>query len=516
MTHRARFTSLTVFLSATLAAGVAAAQAPAAGAEVSASTTTPATATTTATTPEASAPAAESRPATPWIKRWRPVRNSWELGLYLGAFIPSKNHEFYHPNTDIAGFGHQPLARAGLDLGLRAGYYPLSFLGLELEGGVMPMKAADASRATLYTFRPVIVAQLPYRIAPFIRGGFGLIGISSGTLGRDIDPSFNIGGGVKFYVNRLIALRLDVVDNVATAAGVGNARSNNLEVLLGLSLRLGADKPSETRPSPRLIDSDGDGLYDPGQRGVAPADEDACPLDPGLREHRGCPLVDSDKDGLYDPGQVGVAPADEDACPAEPGPRETQGCPLKDTDKDTLYDPGQPVPAADVDDCPNEPGPRELHGCPDRDGDKIIDRDDKCPDEPETVNQIDDADGCPDKVPDKVKKMSGVLEGIYFDVDKDTIKPRSRGVLDKAVRVLREFPTTRWSIQGHTDSDGNREHNLDLSTRRAEAVKRYLVERGIEEARLEAKGFGPDAPIDTNATKKGKAKNRRIEFRLMD
>ncbi|MBL8971856.1 MAG: OmpA family protein, partial [Myxococcales bacterium] len=240
------------------------------------------------------------------------------------------------------------------------------------------------------------------------------------------------------------------------------------------------------------------------------------PQQPGPRENKGCPWLDSDGDTLYDPGQGGVPAAEVDACPQQPGPRETQGCPLVDTDLDTLYDPGQPVPAAEIDACPKEPGPRELQGCPDRDKDTIQDRFDKCPDQPEVFNQIDDKDGCPDEVPKAVAKISGVLEGIYFDVDKDTIKPRSKVTLDRAVKVLKEFPTTHWKIGGHTDSDGAREHNIDLSNRRAASVKQYLIDHGIDGARLDSQGFGPDEPIDSNKTKKGKARNRRIEFKLMD
>ncbi len=518
-TARTCTSTLTVLLTAVLSSQTAAAQDPAPApapvsaappAEASASATLSPTDATVTTTADNNTSADAS---TPWIKRHRPVRNSWELGIYGGVFLPSKSHEFYAPDLTVTGYGHQPLGRAGVDIGLRAGYYPLSFLGLELEAGVMPMKVADGSKATVYAFRPVALFQLPYRVAPFVRAGFGGIGISSPTLGKDFDPTFNIGGGVKFYINRLLLLRLDIVDNVATAVGIGNDRSNNLEVLLGLSLRLG----KQPKDAPRqLIDSDGDGLYDPGQPGVAAADEDKCPQQPGPRSMQGCPLIDSDGDGMYDPGQPGVPPEDVDACPAEPGPRENKGCPLVDTDGDKLYDPGQPVAASEIDDCPKEPGPRELQGCPDRDGDKIIDKNDKCPDQPETVNQIDDADGCPDKIPDAVKKISGVLQGIYFDVDKDTIKPKSKTVLDKAVAVLKDHPGTRWNIQGHTDSDGAREHNVDLSQRRAEAVLKYLVDHGIDGTRLVPKGFGPDEPIAPNTNKAGKAKNRRIEFRLID
>ena len=117
-----------------------AAQAPA-PAPAPAATPEPAPAATPAPEPAAMPLARRTR----WIDRYRPVRNSWELGIYGGAFIPSKRHEFYAPKLDQPGLGHQPLARAGLDIGLRVGYYPLSFLGLELEGGVMPM-AAECAR----------------------------------------------------------------------------------------------------------------------------------------------------------------------------------------------------------------------------------------------------------------------------------------------------------------------------------------------------------------------------------
>ena len=81
--------------------------------------------------------------------------------------------------------------------------------------------------------------------------------------------------------------------------------------------------------------------------------------------------------------------------------------------------------------------------------------------------------------------------------------------------MLKEFPDVRVEISGHTDTDGDRDHNLDLSARRAEAVKRYLVDAGIDGARLQTRGAGPDEPIADNATKAGKAQNRRIEFKLI-
>ncbi|MCB9705020.1 MAG: OmpA family protein [Myxococcales bacterium] len=185
------------------------------------------------------------------------------------------------------------------------------------------------------------------------------------------------------------------------------------------------------------------------------------------------------------PGQ-GLPADQEDKCPDEPGPKETQGCPIKDTDGDGLPDPGQGVTPED-----------------------------KCPTEPETDNNYQDEDGCPDEIPKAVTKFTGAIRGINFDVDKDTIKKNSTKTLDAAVQVLKDFPDVRIEISGHTDSDGSADHNRDLSRRRAEAVKQYLVDKGIEGKRIETRGAGPDEPVADNKTARGKAQNRRIEFKLL-
>ena len=108
-----------------------------------------------------------------------------------------------------------------------------------------------------------------------------------------------------------------------------------------------------------------------------------------------------------------------------------------------------------------------------------------------------------------------MIRGIYFDLDRDTIKPRSRPVLDRAVAVFLEFPSVRVEISGHTDSTGSVAYNRELSRRRAESVKRYLVEHGIDTARIQTRGAGPDEPIDSNRSPAGRARNRRIEFQIL-
>jgi len=455
---------------------------------------------------------AADQSGTPWIKRYRPERMMMELGVFGGILLPSKQHEFYDPaNTWQQYKGLAP------DIGLRFGFYPLRVFGIEVEGAVMPTKTADNVGATMFGFRGYALAQLPFRIAPFALVGIGAMGGAGNSLGTDIDPVLHLGGGVKFYINRLLALRLDVRDNVSAAHQLDNGRTNNLEFLLGLSITLGRKKEE----GKKLIDSDGDGLFDPGQ-GLPASEEDKCPSEPGPKSNQGCPLKDSDGDGLWDPGQ-GAPAAEEDKCPDEPGPKETQGCPLVDSDGDGLYDPGQGLPADQEDKCPSEPGPKELQGCPAKDTDKDgffdpgqgLKPEDKCPQEPETKNGYQDNDGCPDELPKEVKKFTGVIKGINFDVDKDTIRPNSKGTLDSAVKVLKEFEV-RIEISGHTDADGSADHNRDLSKRRAEAVKKYLVDNGIAADRIETVGYGPDKPIADNKTKRGKAENRRTEFNIAE
>lgn len=449
----------------------------------------------------------------PFMKRHAPTRGMMEAGIFGGIMLTSPQHELYDPQN--AWVRYKKIAP---DIGLRFAYYPLSFLGIEIEGAVMPTKTETDQSAILYGFRGHLLAQLPRRIAPFALIGIGALGASSETLGADIDPALQFGVGAKFFINDFLALRLDVRDNVSAAVRVANGRTNYIEVLLGLSATFGRKKEEKKK----LIDTDGDGLYDAGQ-GLPKNEEDACQNEPGPASNQGCPLIDSDGDGLYDPNQGGVSEADTDKCPNEVGPRSNQGCPLIDTDGDGLWDKGQGAPPEEEDACPNEPGPRETQGCPikDTDGDGFADpgqgqaNEDQCPTEPETKNDYQDMDGCPDKIPTEVAKFTGAIRGINFDVDKDTIKKNSSKTLKAAVKVLKDFPDVRIEVSGHTDTDGSREHNLDLSRRRAEAVKKYLVDHGIDASRIETRGAGPDEPVADNSTRRGKAKNRRIEFKLL-
>jgi len=105
-----------------------------------------------------------------------------------------------------------------------------------------------------------------------------------------------------------------------------------------------------------------------------------------------------------------------------------------------------------------------------------------------------------------------VTSGILFDVNKATIKPESMGVINEIVKMMKKHGDLNFSVEGHTDSDGDDSFNQTLSEKRAEAVKNSLVELGIAEERLSTKGYGESVPVDNNTTPEGKANNRRVEF----
>jgi outer membrane protein OmpA-like peptidoglycan-associated protein len=123
------------------------------------------------------------------------------------------------------------------------------------------------------------------------------------------------------------------------------------------------------------------------------------------------------------------------------------------------------------------------------------------------------------KIEDKKIGESKILKDAYdnlvFETNKDVIKPVSFPFLDEVANVLREAPTWTLNLEGHTDNVGSDSYNLDLSQKRADAVKKYLVEQGISENRITAKGFGESKPIADNSTPEGREKNRRVEFKIV-
>lgn len=326
-----------------------------------------------------------------------------------------------------------------------------------------------------------------------------------------IDPFVEVGGGYTWIdeigagtINGAIGLNFWFSENIGLTLQSNYKHSfedylaPHFQHLAGISIRFGG------------TDTDGDGIYDK---------DDACPEVAGLEAFNGCP--DADGDGIED---------SKDSCPNQAGPKEFNGCP--DSDGDGVPDPDDACPneaglaalsgcpdsdgdgVADKDDsCPNEAGPAENKGCPwpDRDGDGVIDRDDLCPDKVGTVANK----GCPEVTEAVQKALNDYAKTILFDTGKASIKPESEKVLGDILGILKEYPNARFTIDGHTDSVGSNKLNQKLSEERAYSVMNYLIENGIASNRLEAKGYGEDKPIASNATAAGKRANRRVEINLI-
>ena len=204
------------------------------------------------------------------------------------------------------------------------------------------------------------------------------------------------------------------------------------------------------------------------------------------------PEDDRDKDGVIDK---------EDNCPDEAGPVALGGCP--DRDNDGVAD--------KMDACPDKAGPVNQQGCPDTDGDGIADNVDKCP----NVAGIKEMKGCPAIHEDTKKLFEKALTGIQFETGSAVIKKSSYGILDQVVGVMEQNPEYNLEIHGHTDSQGDDAKNMTLSEKRAASVREYLTGKGVDGARLRSFGHGETEPVEDNNTSAGRAKNRRVEFKVM-
>lgn len=404
------------------------------------------------------------------------ILNNTEGGLGL-AFVPQitaptgKGEEFRGDNA----WGFEP--RLALDYKTKRGF-------------IIALNASVLLRTQDQLARNIRVShQVRYGIGAYLPlpKGFGLAGeVEGGTSFFNAEDTYT---PLEAYLALRWVHQSGININLGGGPGltpVAGSPQFRLFASVGY-LPLGPKKKQEIRPRVVDLDPDRDGLI---------GENDRCPNVWGPPENQGCPDVDTDKDGLVDR---------LDKCPLEPGPKENQGCPDKDRDGDGLVD--------RLDSCPDEPGPLENNGCPllDTDKDGIPDKDDKCPYEPgPKENQ-----GCPParKYINVTQEKIELLQKIQFATNKATINPGpSFELLDEVVSVLKSRPTMRVHIEGHTDSRGTLKWNMELSKMRADAVRLYLTNKGVEGERLTSEGYGPTRPIGDNKTKAGQDKNRRTEF----
>lgn len=266
---------------------------------------------------------------------------------------------------------------------------------------------------------------------------------------------------------------------------------------VGLSLYLG-----------KALDRDGDNI--PDRRDADP--NHAEDFD-GFEDQDGAPDPDNDHDGIMDlTDGAPLEPEDQD------GFRDGDGIPDPDNDGDGIEDSRDQCPGTDKDLATVEDmdGFQDDDGCPDSDNDNdgIADTEDQCPNEAETPNDYQDEDGCPDEKPEIAVEAGQaiVLEGVTFNSGSAELTPNSRIILNKVVQTMKENPQIEVEIRGYTDNTGSNAANMRISLQRADAVKSYLVQNGIDAFRITTRGFGPANPVASNDTREGRARNRRIEF----
>ncbi|MDO9453088.1 MAG: thrombospondin type 3 repeat-containing protein [Stagnimonas sp.] len=452
---------------------------------------------------------------------------------------------------------------AGPAASLSVGRTLLPNFGFEIEGAYANQDLSDLPSGNSYkrltfgvsglgyflpesqTFRPYGIANINVHQIDFLGES-----LSGGGLG--------FGAGAMVRVNQALDFRLEArynLDFISKTGVVEKSTFNTGGLTAGFRYKFGADPDDE----------DGDGV--PNSRDKCPGTpkgvtvySDGCPTDldgDGVPDYLdkcpntpkgtvvnkdGCP-ADSDGDGILDvndkcPGTPrGIAvgpdgcPLDSDGdgipdyldkCPATPAGTKVdeRGCPFTDADGDGIPD--------YLDKCPNSPkgiavGP---DGCPlDSDGDGIPDYLDECPNTPPGLKVLPNGcalvGDCRKPRPGEAVDKNGcaidkrfILRGVKFEFDSDRLTKPSEKILADVGETLKSYPTVKVDVEGHTDDIGSDAYNQGLSERRANVVKKFLVDVGAVGANLKPVGFGESVPIDTNATEPGRDNNRRVEFKV--
>jgi len=479
------------------------------------------------------------------------------LGIFGGANLTLRDWNLGDAAHQLQNGAAANLPTHSPIVGGRIGWQMMEHAALEGEVAYLPVNSTAGKHNDFLSWDiNLLVNILKSNWTPLVEVGAGSYHALGGDLGKEQSLRAHLGLGVRGLLTRWLALRIEVRDVVSTR-GFDQHMANNLEVLAGLDVFVCGGKGHGDR--------DHDGVRD---------SLDGCPDVAGPESNKGCPVADRDGDGVADAADV----CPDQPAGAMPDPARA-GCPA-DSDKDGVLDvddkcrtvpageqpdarrPGCPADRTDadgdgvidaLDQCPQVPAGKYADparpGCPaDRDGDGVIDEKDACIDVP--AGKVADAKraGCPadadgDSIPDEVDacpakagspdpdaKKNGcpglvkiengqivILDQVYFATGKDVILPRSFPVLQAVLHAVKSLPAGRSvRVEGHTDDRGDAKKNVELSQRRADAVKRWLVDKGIPATRLIAEGKGPERPIDTNKTDKGRARNRRVEFHIAE
>lgn len=482
----------------------------------------------------------------------------WGAGVHpsLYSFYAAKNG-FFQPKNYEGGvqFSINKRLNNSFDLGLDLGFGIVRHPDLEADylAGLRPRHRENFYEGALvakYKFDNGYILSKESIIAPFLKAGFG-----GNNNTRNWHGHAPVGAGVNFRLNRIAA---DIV--LQSTYNIGISGPSFLHHSLGLNINFARIHSKDKVMAKESSDRDYDGV---------PDDNDGCPDVFGTAKAKGCP--DADGDGIKDtddrcPDQFGYANLfgcmdsdhdgitdSEDECPMLYG-ESKNGCPAsRASDKDA-----DGVP--DVDDmCPEVPGFFTAKGCPDADGDGIKDADDQCKNEyglaeykgcpipadvrarqalnqgnPNNANNGGTKNGAP-LVTEWAKANGGNIANVdpslpdeeycrrvsvtdlgraLFDSDVSSPQQNSYTGISKVVDVMKRCKNYNLVIMGHADSDGSAAYNVGLSQRRAEAVKKYLVNNGISTARLRTEAFGETSPMAPNKTEAGKQQNRRAEFKM--
>lgn len=465
----------------------------------------------------------------------------WSVGLHGGLvqYRGDLGNDFYqsdHATYAFAGISVSRYLNQHLDLSLSFSRGELGYIDHSTVNTTEKPNSFLIRHNTSNLLLRLYINKSENFIRPYILAGAGLIWYESiYSLSKEhfIYSLPTVGAGLNFRLGPIVSIRIQENFLFTTADHIDGytvGGDNDMELFHsgGLTFNLGKqkdtdqdgvsdkkDKCNDTPPGISVntsgcpLDKDLDGVYDY---------QDVCPDIAGLAGLKGCP--DGDMDGITDKS---------DRCPGVFGPSSLNGCP--DADKDGVADIDDKCPGSltgykvdafgcyidsdndgivnEEDKCPEVAGEQVFKGCPDTDRDGVPDNEDRCPRAKGNITNK----GCPEIEKVDIQRITLIAGKIYFETNKAELKLISFSALDDLVEILKRNESVNLTIEGHTDSDSDDAYNMTLSQKRTEAVKSYLITKGISENRLTAIGYGETQPIADNKTAKGKAKNRRVELK---